>query len=362
MSGHTFLTAEQITELKKNEARIMGMDADIPCYSVGFSCEGETSWHLVQKTVDNFMVKCLREANCDYFMGFLTKGSANFRETSAKTYKYKGNRSDFQKPKWFHQIREYIEKSWHCQVMVGIEADDALAIAQTYFNEIGISFVMATLDKDLWQIVGEKLDWKTRGLFTINEEEAHRSLWKQVITGDLGTDNIPGLSHSAWKPAHDTMVPVFESEMRIPNEPKILASGQPSSRKMAHAKLIGYKEVAKKDQRALPEDLYGDVRAKEILDSNDPEKYPEVILTEYVGAYWEEAIIQGYEDPAQLGIERFEEVFELVYMLRTVDEIPNGAVINFVPEKATFQYLSDFDDEEGNDDFDPLSDFDDEDF
>lgn len=359
MSGHTFLTAEQIAELKAEGARIMGMDADIPCYSVGFSCEGETSWHLVQKTVDNFMVKCLREANCNYFMGFMTHGASNFREISAKTYKYKGNRTDFQKPKWFNQIREYINKSWYCQIMVGIEADDALAIAQTYFNEIGIPFVMATLDKDLWQVVGEKLDWKTRGLFTITPEEAHRSLWKQVITGDLGTDNIPGLSHSAWKPNHDTMVPVFENEMRIPNEPKMLASGKPSGRKMAHPKLVGYKEVAKKDQRALPEDLFGDARAYEILDETDPEMYAERILTEYVGAYWEEAIIQGYDDPAQLGIERFEEVFELVYMLRTVEEIPNEAVINFVPGKADFQYLSDFD-EDDEDDFDPLDDFDDD--
>lgn len=357
MVNHNFLTAEQIAELKADNARVGILDSDIPCYSIGFSCENETSWAMVQKTVDNFMVKCLREARCDYFMGFLTLGSANFRETTAVTYKYKGNRSGTEKPKWFKQIRDYIEKSWYCQVMVGIEADDALAIVQEYFIKHGIGCVMMTLDKDLWQVVGEKYEWNVKGLFNVTPEEAHRSLWKQVITGDLGTDNIPGLSHAAWKANHATMVPVFETEMRVPRERKILKSGKPSNRAMAHSVCTGYVEVAAKNQRALVDDLFGDVRAKGILDANAPELYPDVILTEYVGAYWEQAEIDGHDDPAQLGIDRFNEVFELVYMLRTVDEIPNQAVIDFMPKKAELQILSDFDEE---DDFDALSDFDDD--
>ena len=361
MSGHIFLTEEQIAELKAEEASILMMDADIPCYSVGFSCEKETSWFMVQKTVDNFMMKAIRECNTTHVLGFMTDGAANYRNEDAKTFAYKGNRMGMEKPKWYKKIRSYLETHWLCQIMVGIEADDALAIAQEYFNSLGIHNVMATLDKDLDQVVGWKYNWKDekKALYYVDEAAAHRALWKQVITGDVGTDNIPGLSHSAWKPNRATMVPVFETEMRVPREPKILKNGKPSTRKMAHAKRVGYVEVAARHQRALQEDTYGDVTAYALLDSWDPEDYPEKIANEYAHAYYEEGLIQGYEDPLDYCLARYEEVFTLVYMLRDVSQIPNGATISFVPSKTELVELSEFDNE---DEFDALADFDDDDF
>jgi len=360
MSAHTLLSAEQITELKEEEAHILLMDADIPCYSIGFSCEKESSWYMVQKTVDNFMMKAVRETNSTYILGFLTEGAANYRNTAAVTFKYKANRSGTEKPKWYKKIRAYLEQHWLCQIMIGIEADDALAISQEYFLSLGINCVMATLDKDLDQVVGWKYNWKNleKGLYYVDEEAAHYALWKQVITGDVGTDNIPGLSHSAWKPTHVTKVPIFETVMKIPNERKILSSGEFSKKKMAHPTLIGYREVSPQHQRALPEDTYGDVRAANLLDSWEPKDYPENILNEYAHSYYEEGIIQGYEDPLDYCIERYEEVFTLVYMLRTIEEIPNAAVISFIPNKASLSVLSEFDDE-GRGEFDALSDFDD---
>jgi len=358
MSAHTFLSAELIAELKAEEANILLMDADIPCYSVGFSCEQESSWHLVQKTVDNFMMKAIRECNTTHVLGFMTDGAANYRNTDAVTFAYKGNRSGTSKPKWYKKIRHYLEHNWFCQTMVGIEADDALAIAQAYFIQLGINCVMATLDKDLDQCYGWKYNWKNefKGLYFVDEEKAHYNLWKQVITGDVGTDNIPGLSHSAWKPDCETRVPVFENEMRVPREPKLLASGKYSNRKMSHPKQVGWKVVAKKDQRALQEDTYGDVTAYKLLDSWNPEDYPQKIAEEYCSAYYEEGVIQGYEDPTEYCLMRYKEVFTLVYMLRTVEEIPNDAVINFIPTKTELQILSEFDDES----IDPLADFDDD--
>lgn len=362
MSGHVFLTAEQAAELKKEDALVVLIDADIPCYSVGFSCENESNWFMVQKTVDNFMMKIIRETQATHLIGFLTDGAANYRVNDAVTFKYKGNRTGTKKPKWYKKIRSYLQTHWLCQVMVGIEADDALAIAQEYFSGLGIHNVMATLDKDLNQVVGWKYNWKYEkdALYYMDEQSAHRSLWKQVIIGDVSTDNIPGLSHSAWKPNHSTMVPSFETEMRIPREPKILKNGKPSTRKMAHAKLVGYVEVAKEHQRALQEDTYGETRADALLNEWDPQDYPENILNEYAMAYYEEGLIQGYDDPLDYCIKRYEETFRLVYMLRTVDEIPNSAKLSLVPHRAEIVELNEFDDDV--DSMDPLSDFDDDDF
>ena len=76
MSAHTFLSAELIAELKAEDANVLLMDADIPCYSVGFSCEQEASWHLVQKTVDNFMMKAIRECQTTHVLGFTLKDAS----------------------------------------------------------------------------------------------------------------------------------------------------------------------------------------------------------------------------------------------------------------------------------------------
>lgn len=356
-SGHTFLTTEQLTELKEKNAVISLIDADIPAYSVAFMCEETISWNLVEKQVDNFMRKRIQESGGTHVIGFLTNGGKNYRLEDAVTYEYKGNRAGSTRPKWYTKIREYLQTAWHCQVMQGIEADDALAIAHQYFNKHGIKSVLCTLDKDLRQSPGWHYNWNRGILDYVDYDKGERYLWEQVITGDLGTDNIPGLSESAWKPYLGAKQPIYESYLKVPNEPKMLASGKPSARKMAHAKLVGHKTLDDPMQLKAPSDmLYGKTRAKEMLEGIAVKDYPSVVLTEYVGAYWEDGELLGYEDPAEKGIQRFEEVFRLVYMLRDVSEIPNDAVIDFTPQEAAYQLFNEFDEE----DEDALADFDDE--
>lgn len=356
MNGHTFLTAEMITDLKAEKAVVALIDADIPAYSCGFSCENELSWSLVEKTVDNFMMKVIRESGATHMIGFLTKGSTNFRLEDAKTYVYKGNRAGTERPKWYTKIREYLVNHWNCQIMDGIEADDALAISQEYLEAQGIKSVICSLDKDLRQVTGWHYNWDSGILDFVDAEKAHYNLWKQMITGDLGTDNIPGLSEAAWAPKVGSRVPVFNSEMRIPHEPKILKSGKPSTRKMAHAVFSHWEVLETTTQcKATADQYYGDTRARAILAECEPEAYPSVVLTEYVDAYWEDGEIQELDDPAEKGISRFEEVFRLIYMLRTVDEIPNDAVIDFTPVRCTLHVFNDFDEE----DTDALDEFDD---
>lgn len=354
--GHTFLTAEQLTELKEKKAVVSLIDADIPAYSVAFMCETVLSWNLVEKQVDNFMRKRIQESGGTHFIGFLTNGGKNYRLEDAVTYVYKGNRAGSERPKWYTKIREYLQTSWGCQVMQGIEADDALAIAHQYFTKHGIKSVLCTLDKDLRQSPGWHYNWNRGILDYVDYDKGERYLWEQVITGDLGTDNIPGLSEAAWKPKLGTKLPVFESYMKVPNEVKLLASGKPSGRKMAHAKLVGYTTLDDPKQLKAPKDmLYGKARAKEMLEGIAVGDYPSVVLKEYVDTYYVDGEVLGYEDPCEKGIERFNEVFRLVYMLRSVDEIPNDAVIDFTPQEAAYQVFNEFEDDE-----DELADFDDD--
>lgn len=356
-NGHTFLTAEQLTELRKKNAVISLIDADIPAYSVAFMCENIDSWNLVEKQVDNFMRKRVQESGGTHVIGFLTNGGKNYRLADAVTYEYKGNRAGSERPKWYGKIREYLQTAWHCQVMQGIEADDALAIAHKYFRDHGIKSVLCSLDKDLRQSPGWHLNWNSGILDYVDDDKAEGYLWRQVITGDLGTDNIPGLSEAAWKPKLGAKVPIFKSYMKVPKEPKMLKSGNLSTRKMAHARLVGYDTLDDPTRLKAPSEmLYGPTRAKELLDGVAVEDYPTVVLNEYVDAYWVDGELIDEDNPYQKGIDRFEEVFRLVYMLRTVDEIPNDAVIDFTPQEAAYQVFNEFDEEED----DALADFDDE--
>lgn len=355
---HTFMTPELIQELKEKNAVVALVDADIPSYSVGFRCAEESSWLNVERTVDNFMRHVILEAEATHYIGFLTNGKLNYRNDDAVTRPYKGNRVQSERPKWYPKIREYLESGWKCQVMNGIEADDALTIAQQYLMDHGIKSVICSLDKDLRQQPGWHYNWDRDLLDFIDYDKGEYNLWKQVITGDLGTDNIPGLSDSAWTPEVGYRYPVYTTEMRVPTTPKLLASGKPSGRKMAHAVFSHYETEDNPKAIKPPKDMtYGPVRAAEMLEGVAVEDYPSVVLNEYVDAYWVDGEIMGYDDPAQRGIERFEETFRLIYMLRDVSEIPNGAVIDFRPHDVSNIEFNEFDEETDEDVLDEFDDF-----
>lgn len=358
MSNHIFLPESTLKDLRDSKAVIALIDADIPAYSVAFSCEKEASWSHVERTHDAFMRKQIVACEATHYMGFLTNGGLNFRLDVATTRPYKGNRAGADKPKWFSKSREYLQNVWKCQVMQGIEADDALTIVQQYFHNNGIKSVIVSLDKDLLQQRGWHYNWNSGILREVSYERGQRYLWEQVITGDLGTDNIPGLSDAAvmWTPVVGDRYPVFESYQRVPTVPKLTKAGKPSTRKLSHARFVGYEHYTEAQQiKPLGDMLYGKTKAKEMLEGLDHSEYPEVVLEAYISSYWEQGELEGYEDPAQKGIERMEECFALVYMLRTVEEIPNDAVIDFTPHRVGHIEFNEFEEDE-----DELADFDDE--
>tara|TARA_R110002124_G_scaffold184898_1_gene352328 strand:- start:941 stop:1465 length:525 start_codon:yes stop_codon:yes gene_type:complete len=153
-----------------------------------------------------------------------------------------------------------------------------------------ITTVIATKDKDLWQYAGEHYNMNTKKLMTITPEEGYRYLWEQVLLGDMGTDNIPGLSHAGkWE-------------------------------------IVFKDEASKKKHRPIPCHSFGKVTVKEILDNTKPEDYPRVALELYLDAY-------GIEDEVDddFGEQRFYETFALVYMLLVA---PKDLKIHYNPIKV----------------------------
>lgn len=167
-----------------------------------------------------------------------------------------------------------------------MEADDGLAIAQTYFNSIGVHSVIVSEDKDLLQVTGWHYNTnKSLEPMYVDDAKGHEYLWRQVITGDK-TDNIPGVSQAI----HETTVGRY-NEM-------IKATVEDSKERMK-----AYKTYSRQE-------LYGDKTAAKYLDEYPPERWPEKAWELYVDKYEGDGGDEGYGDL------RFLETFDLIYMLR----------------------------------------------
>jgi hypothetical protein len=288
--------------------RLVLIDGDLIVYEAAFCVAGKEkdgvylNWYQVSKIVNTIVRGILMGSKATHHLGFLTEGHSNFRIKVATTLPYKGQRkTNTEKPKFYDEIRDYLQNHFGFQMMRGVEADDALVIASEKFKgDPKVTTIIATKDKDLWQYPGYHYNMNTKKLMTISEGEAHRNLWRQVILGDMGTDNIPGLSHAAkWE-------------------------------------LVFKDEQTAKNYKGIPCQLYGEVAADNLLDSTEPHRYAEVIFERYLDAY-------GTEEDDLFGEQRFYETFALVWMLR---EAPKGLKIHFNPVKVKQIDL------EANDEFD----------
>lgn len=276
--------------------RLTLIDGDLIVYEAAFCVEGKEkdgeylNWYQVSKIVNTIVRKILTGSKATHYLGFLTDGKSNFRIKVAKTLPYKGQRkTNAEKPKFYDEIRDYLQKHFGFQMMRGVEADDALTITSEHFKKDNrVHTIIATKDKDLWQYPGTHYNMNTKELMEITPEQAHRNLWKQMILGDMGTDNIPGLSHAA---KHEVY---FKCEDSL------------------------------KKFRPIPCHQFGEVRAKKILDNTRPEDYAKVIYELYLDMY------DDPEDP-EFGDFRFHETYQLIYMLR---EAPSKLKIHFNPIKV----------------------------
>lgn len=162
------------------------VDADIIAYRVSAAMEKEPP-ESVEAELNSFVGNLCLTVGCERYIFFLT-GEGNYREDIAKAKKYKGNRHQ-PKPKYLKQVRELLVKNFNAMVVDGYEADDALVSASERYFPYAI---IISIDKDLLQQRGWHYNFMHNEFKFINEEEANRRLWLQVITGDP-TDNIPGL-------------------------------------------------------------------------------------------------------------------------------------------------------------------------
>lgn len=163
------------------------IDGDVLVYSIAFANQKMINGELVLESVEkvNDMVDMRIKEICAAVYAteapriFLT-GKNNFRFDIAKVQAYKGNRKK-QKPHYYKYVRSYLEAKWGAEVVHGMEADDALAIAQTerlHFKDT----IICTIDKDLAQVPGLHYRW----------ENGKAGSWGPVMVDEIGHLELKG--------------------------------------------------------------------------------------------------------------------------------------------------------------------------
>ena len=162
------------------------IDADSIVYGACFACKEDepvaNALHTIKLTMERIIDEFSRGLE---YKTFLT-GSNNYRFQIATLNPYKGNRKQ-EKPIWYKEAREYLQYAWAAKIIDGMEADDAISIEQWANKDRSTCIV--TIDKDLKNTPGWHYNWRTKEHFYVDNTEAWRNFYRQMIVGDR-TDNI----------------------------------------------------------------------------------------------------------------------------------------------------------------------------
>jgi hypothetical protein len=146
-------------------------------------------------------------------------GKGNYRHKAATTHPYKGNRDPDHKPVHYQAIIDYLLNTWDAEMVEGMEADDAMGIAQWKNLEDSKKFpfvdeytCICTIDKDLDMIPGWHYNFRKEEKYRTNLEESDFFFYKQMLTGDR-VDNIIGIKGIGEVKAHKLLFGKSAEEM-----------------------------------------------------------------------------------------------------------------------------------------------------
>lgn len=170
------------------------IDADIVLRRVGFSTENESPEIAIYRT-DEMMEGILAETKATEYECWLS----DHRENNFRRHiypAYKANRTAAY-PKHDNVIMEHLIKEWGARFAFGMEADDALGIAQdkipaheSWTAEDWCS-VICSIDKDLLQIPGLHYNFVKKEWQEVSPWQGLQWFYQQILIGDT-SDNVPG--------------------------------------------------------------------------------------------------------------------------------------------------------------------------
>lgn len=150
------------------------------------------------------MRRILEETGAEQYRVFIG-GDKNYRFDIDPNYK--ANRKDVPKPEYLQDVRAYLVTEWNAEITDGIEADDAMGIAQSQRNAkiVGDAYghfpdidetIICSIDKDLLQVPGNHYNFVKQEHVFVDQLTGLKNFYQQLIQGDQ-TDNIMGYDGKA---------------------------------------------------------------------------------------------------------------------------------------------------------------------
>lgn len=149
------------------------------------------------RNFQSILRKILLDVDTEQYLLFFT-GKDNFRKEIYP--EYKANRPVDTKPLLYGFMKDWVQHLPNVRIVNGMEADDALSLAQTKET------VICSIDKDLLMIPGNHYNINKQTFSKVTPEDGIRHFYKQLLTGDA-VDNIPGLKGFGPKKAEMVLEP-----------------------------------------------------------------------------------------------------------------------------------------------------------
>lgn len=165
------------------------IDADIYAFRAAASAEEEDVDVAIMR-LDNMMTDILSYG--DSYRSFLTGSQHNYPITDVVNFRkiinpeYKANRKDLIAPIHLDMCRKYLIEEYNTEVVIGMEADDALGINQTEET------VIVSIDKDLLMVEGMHYNFVKKEYHEVSELDGLKAFYRQMLIGD-SSDNIFGV-------------------------------------------------------------------------------------------------------------------------------------------------------------------------
>lgn len=200
------------------------IDGDVVAYRIGFSLQKKGV--LIDDADSELRLRCdqtiraiIDETGAERYRVFLS-GGTNYR--LKYNPEYKANRDPANKPILLAEVRQYLVDYWNAEVCDGIEADDAMGIAQWEAArddlEGGVYIwdhqsVICSIDKDMLQIPGWHYNFVTQHHRDVDPYDGLKFFYKQLLIGDT-IDNIFGV-YGIGKVKADRIVDPCEDELEM---------------------------------------------------------------------------------------------------------------------------------------------------
>ena len=203
--------------MSKKDENLVIIDADSLVYIIGYELSMMQLEPLgiikLDEFIKNILVACGAKNYIGYFGGSC---GTNFRYKVAVTKPYKGNRPD--KEDWYKFwepiLKDRMRDYWKFEPVCNIEADDACSIAAVQYKGKYSKVIVASPDKDLFQIPDTWFyNYSKISTVYCNEEVAMTKLCTQLITGDT-SDNIAGCIGAGPKVANDFILEFITDKVK----------------------------------------------------------------------------------------------------------------------------------------------------